>query len=234
MLSKPLGFVETTIGKKVVMAVTGFIVIGFVVAHMVGNLQIFMGPEKLNGYAAFLRGLGGGLWVFRIVIALSAVLHIVSAAQVTLASLKARPVGYKVNKFLESSYAARTMRWGGPILLLFVVYHLLHFTIGSAHPSAGLGSAHPNGAGFDATDVYNNVVVGFQVWWVSAVYIAAMILLGLHILHGAFSMFQSVGLNHPKWNLWRVVIAVVLAGAVTIGNISMPAAVLLGFLNPVY
>ena len=115
-------------------------------------------------------------------------------------------------------------RWGGPILGLFVVYHLLHLTVGTVHPSA---------VGFDPADVYNNVVIGFQVWWTSAIYLAAVIFLGLHLYHGAWSMFQSIGANHPKWNIWRRAFAAFFAVAVTLGNISIPVAVLIGAVRPV-
>jgi succinate dehydrogenase / fumarate reductase cytochrome b subunit len=175
MTTAVLSFYGTSIGKKVVMAVTGFIAFGFVVAHMLGNLQIYQGPDKLNHYAEFLKSLGGVLWLFRAVVLVSAVLHIIAATQVTLQSWRARPRGYRIQRFRESTYAARTMRWGGPILGLFVIYHLLHLTWGLAHPKA---------ASFDPTDVYNNVVLGFQVWWVSAIYIAAVAFLGPIIRNG--------------------------------------------------
>ncbi|MDJ0761499.1 MAG: succinate dehydrogenase cytochrome b subunit [Myxococcota bacterium] len=223
MTTAVLGFYRTVIGKKVVMAATGAIVVGFVLAHMVGNLQIFLGPEKINGYAQFLKSLGGGLWLFRGVILISAVWHIIAATQVTLTSLAARPKRYRVQRYVETTYAARTMRWGGPILGLFVLYHLFHLTWGTVHPA---------GPAFDATDVYNNVVTGFQVAWVAGVYIVANLFLGLHLLHGVWSAFQTVGANHPKWNQWRGGVAAIIAAVITLGNISIPTAVLIGYLQP--
>ncbi len=217
-----LNYYRTSTGKKMVMAVTGAIIFGFVVIHMLGNLQVFRGPEVLNHYAAFLQGLGGVLWVMRGIMLIAVVLHIVSATQVTLQSWAARPEGYAVQRYRETTYAARTMRWGGPIILLFIIYHLLHFTFGTVHPTAG----H-----FDKANVYQNVVMGFQVPWVAGFYILASMAVGLHLYHGAWSMLQTMGISHPGWNRWRKAFAVVFALAVTIGNISMPIAVLTGIVT---
>jgi succinate dehydrogenase / fumarate reductase cytochrome b subunit len=214
------GFNRSSVGKKVVMAITGFIVFFFVTVHLIGNLQIFQGPEKLNAYAEFLQSLGVFLWVFRVVLFISAVLHIIAATQVTLQSWKARSIKYKVQRYRETTYAARTMRFGGPIIGLFVLYHLLHFTFGTAHA--------------DFTDsVYHNVVAGFQIWWVSLVYMVALVFLGLHLYHGVWSMFQSMGAAHPKWNPWRRVIAVGFALFLTGAGLSVPIAVLAGVILPV-
>jgi succinate dehydrogenase / fumarate reductase cytochrome b subunit len=214
MTTQNITFYSTSVGKKVVMAVSGVIVFGFVVVHMIGNLQVFMGPEKLNKYAEFLQSLGAFLWVFRALMVLAIFLHIIAATQVTLQSWAARPKLYRMHRMRETTYAARTMWWGGPLILLFVVYHLMHLTFGNVHE------------GF-TENVYNNVVLGFQVPWVSGVYIAAMILLGL------WSMFQSVGLNHPKWNHWRKGFAILFGLTVAVGNISMPVLVLAGVVKPV-
>jgi succinate dehydrogenase / fumarate reductase cytochrome b subunit len=224
MTTTTLTFYRTAIGKKVVMAVTGFIVFGFVAVHMLGNLQLFLGPERLNKYAEFLQGLGGVLWVFRGVVLLAVVLHIWSAAAVTLQNWAARPQGYAVTRYRETDYAARTMWWGGPIIALFVIYHLLHFTTGDVHPAA---------AAFDKAQVFNNVVTGFQVWWSSAIYIVACFLVALHLYHGVWSMLQTVGAAHPKYNRWRKVFSVAFAVMVGAGNISMPVAVLAGWIQPV-
>jgi len=223
MATAAISLYSSSIGKKVVMAVTGFIIFGFVTVHMLGNLQIFAGPETLNGYAAFLKGLGSLLWIFRGVMLLAIVLHIVSSTQLTLQSMAARPQGYAVQRYRETTYAARTMRWGGPILGLFIIYHLLHLTVGTLHPTA---------ANFSGTDVYNNVVLGFQVPLVAGIYIAAVLLLGLHLYHGVWSMFQSLGISHWRFDKWRRVLAVVFAVAITLGNISIPIAVLAGVIKP--
>lgn len=224
MTTAAMTFYSTSIGKKVVMAVSGFIFFGFVVVHMLGNLQIYISPQKINDYAAFLHDLGWLLWAFRAVIAAAAVLHIVSATQVTLQSWAARPRSYRLHRMQETTYAARTMRWGGVIIAAFVLYHVLHLTT---------GTVHPDGGEFVRADVYNNVIAGLSVPWVSAVYIVANFLVALHLYHGAWSMFQTVGASHEKWNPLRRVFAVFFAAAVGVGNISIPVSVLAGWLQPV-
>jgi len=221
-----LGLYRSSIGKKVVMALTGFVLVGFVIAHMVGNLKAFQGPEKLNAYGVFLRDVGGPifgheqlLWIVRVVLLVSVVLHIVAAVQLAHGELAARPVRYAYHKQTQATYASRTMRWGGMIILLFVIYHLLHFTVGAAHPS------------FRKGDIYHNLVSGFQVWYVSAFYIAAMIALGLHLYHGVWSMFHTLGLNNRTYNRLLRGTAGVVAGAVALGNISIPVAVLVGWIK---
>ena len=224
MATKVLGFYGTSVGKKVVMAVTGFIVFGFVTVHMLGNLQIFLGPDKINGYAAFLKSSQAFLWAFRGTLLLAVALHILSATLLTLQSWAARPEGYAVRKYRESTYAARTMRWGGPIIALFVIYHLLHFTTGQLHPTA---------PSFDGHAVYNNVVLGFQVWWVAAVYIVAVSFVGLHLYHGVWSLLQTLGAAHPKYNRWRRVFAMIFAEVVWAGMVAVPLAVQAGMIKPV-
>jgi len=229
MSTAQMTFYRTAVGKKVVMAITGFITFGFVAVHILGNLQIFLGPERLNKYAAFLQGLGGILWVFRGVMLLSVILHIWSATLVTLQSWAARPEGYAVHRLRETTYAARTMRWGGPIIGLFVIFHLLHFTTGHLHPSPETFHAELDGM----MNVFNNVVYGFQVPWASAIYMVAMVLVGLHLYHGVWSMLQTIGASSPKWNPWRRRFAVLFALFVALGGLSMPAAVLAGLVVPV-
>jgi len=215
---------RSTIGKKVVMALSGLILVGFVVAHMAGNLKIFQGAEKINAYGVFLREVGDpilgheqALWIARLVLLAAVGLHIVAAYQLTRLDQASRPVAY-ARKKRQTSYASRTLRWGGVIILLFIIYHLLHFTTGQAHPD------------FREGDVYHNVVVGFQYWYVSAFYIAAMIALGFHLYHGVWSMFQTLGLNSVRYNSLLRGVAVVTALAVVLGNISIPIAVLAGWL----
>ena len=212
-------FLWSSVGKKMVMAVTGLILFGFVLGHMLGNLQIYLGPEKLNAYAALLKSTGGMLWVVRLGLLAAVGLHILAATSLTLASWSARPQGYREVESRGSTYASRTMRWGGPILGLFIVYHLLHLTVGSAHP------------GFDPEDVFGNVVRGFSVWWVSAVYILAMLALGLHLYHGAWSLLQTLGLNHPRVDPVLRALATVFAIVVVAGNVSIPVAVLSGLVH---
>src|SRR6202000_131939 len=175
-------------GKKAVMAVTGAILFIFVIGHLAGNLQVFEGPAKLNAYGKLLHDLGELLWPVRIVLLICVTLHITATVQLALLKKRARPVGYSAKKAIASSYASRTMYWSGPIGLGFVIFHLLHLTAGYIHP----------GAAFIEGDVYHNVVSGFQVWWVSLSYIVAVSLLGLHLRHGLWSMFQSLGIHQPQ------------------------------------
>ncbi len=215
------GFAASSIGRKVVMAVTGLILFGFVLGHMVGNLQVYLGPEALNHYGVFLRQLlhGAGLWIVRAVMLAAVSLHIWSATSLTLESRRARPVGYQETKWKESTYASRTMRWGGVILLLFVIYHLLHLTTGTVHPS------------FIEGDVYHNFVAGFRSVPVSLFYIFAMVALGLHLRHGVWSMFQTLGVSHPRYIRMAHVGAWIFAVVIVVGNISFPIAVLAGIVK---
>jgi succinate dehydrogenase / fumarate reductase cytochrome b subunit len=214
---------RTTIGKKVVMAVTGLVLVWFVVIHMLGNLHVYEGPEKLNAYGVFLREAGTPffgheylLWSMRIILLGSVSLHILAAYQLTRLDLNSRPVGYRRRRMISASYAARTMRWSGVILALFVIYHILHFTTGTVHP------------GFRAGDIHGNVVAGFRVWYVSLFYVLAMVALGFHVYHGVWSMSQTLGLNNPARNRFWGGLATATAAAVTLGNISVPLAVLAG------
>jgi succinate dehydrogenase / fumarate reductase cytochrome b subunit len=213
-------FFGTTVGKKAIMGVTGIVLVGFVVGHMLGNLQVYLGPEAMNGYAVFLREAlhGTGLWIARTVLAIAAVLHVWAATSLTLTSRSARPVGYRAMEHRESTYASRTMRWSGPILLLFVVYHVMHLTFGTVHPS------------FVEGDVYHNFVSGFRSVPVSLAYIAAMLALGLHLYHGTWSMLQSLGLSHARYNHLRHALSTLVTVAVVAGNVSFPVAVLTGLL----
>ena len=213
------GFFRSSIGKKVVMAVSGVVLFGFVLGHMLGNMQVYLGPAALNGYAEKLRHLGPLLWAVRALLLAAVVAHIASAWSLTRMSRAARPVGYRARENRESTYASRTMRWGGVIILLFIVYHLMHFTFGNAHPD------------FVPGDVFHNFVVGFQSVWVSGFYILAMVALGFHLYHGVWSMLQTVGLSHPRYDRLRHAFATLFAVVVVAGNISFPLAVLTGLIH---
>ena len=211
-------FYRSALGKKAVMAVTGVFLFGWIFAHMVGNLKLFLGAEHLNEYARWLRTMGAPampndviLWVVRIVMIVAVWLHIQAATQLTLMNRAARPLGYRERGYEAATYAARTMRWGGVIILLFIIYHLLHLTFG----------ARVTPVPFIEGDVYHNVVAGFQVWWIAAIYIVANLALGLHLFHGLHAMFESLGLNHPRFNAWRRYFATVFAVIITVGNVSM-------------
>jgi succinate dehydrogenase / fumarate reductase cytochrome b subunit len=218
-----LSFYRTSLGKKAVMAVTGILLFGFVLVHMIGNLKMYLGEESFNTYAHWLREVGypalpheGGLWIFRIVLLVAVALHFHAAYALTIVNWKARPKGYKEHEELEATYASRTMRWGGAIIGLFVLYHLAHLTTGWAHPSFVEGEA------------YANVVAGFTVWWVSVFYVIANIALGFHLYHGLWSMFRSLGWNRPGVDTPTRRFAQVFAWVITLGNLSFPIAVLSG------
>lgn len=211
-------FFGSSIGRKVVMAVTGIALFGFVVVHMLGNLQVYLGSEALNGYALKLRELGPLLWMLRIGLLLAVLLHIWAAWSLTRMNRAARPAGYREKEHRESTYASRTMRFSGVFLFLFIVYHLMHMTWGNAHPD------------FIHGDVYHNFVVGFRQALVTLVYVVAMLALGLHMYHGVWSLMQTLGLSHPRYNHLRHAFATLITAVVVIGNISMPLAVLAGWL----
>jgi succinate dehydrogenase / fumarate reductase cytochrome b subunit len=215
------GVMSTSIGRKAVMAVTGVILVGYVIGHMTGNLLVFVGPDAINEYGHFLHTFlhGAGIWIARAILATSLVLHVWAATVLTIDNLSARPVGYRQWAGRESTYASRTMVWSGPILLLFVFYHIAHLTFGGPHPD------------FIEGDVYHNVVAGFRSPLASGIYIVSMLALGLHLYHGVWSMLQTLGLSHPKWNGLRFGFAAVTTIAVAAGNISIPLAVLLGILR---
>ncbi|MBV8569913.1 MAG: succinate dehydrogenase cytochrome b subunit [Acidobacteriaceae bacterium] len=218
---RPVRFWESTNGKKVVMAVSGLILFLFVFFHMVGNLQVFEGPEQLNFYGLALRRFPELLWTVRCILLISVILHIWMSVLLVLRKAAARPISYARKENIASSYASRTMYWSGPILLVFIIYHLLDLTAGVIHP----------GGRFIEGDVYRNVVTGFQVWYVSAWYIFSMLLLGLHIRHGAWSMFQSVGFNHPRHTPILKGAALGVAIIIVAGYISIPISVMLGLVR---
>lgn len=210
---------RSTVGKKIVMALTGGIGVGYLVAHMFGNLQVFAGAGKINAYAALLKSNVGLLWTARSILIAAVILHIGAAYQLARISLRSRPVGYKRWRPMGSDFASRTMRWTGPIVGIFIIYHLLHLTTGTLHPD------------FYEANVYQNIISGFQVWYVSVIYIIAMLALSVHLYHGAWSMFESVGINHVKYNRLIRALATLVTVVVVVGFISIPVAVLLGFLS---
>ena len=215
-------FWQSQIGKKVVMAVTGLIGVGFVVGHMVGNLQMYQGPEKMNAYAYFLKHtVGGALWLVRGVLLGAVVLHAVAAFQLSRQRLAARPVAYKKGSQWEvSTFASRTIRWGGVLLLGFIVFHILHFTTLDIFRD------------YSETDVYTNVVKGFSKWWVVLLYVAAMAALGLHLYHGAWSSLRTVGAARGSRNPLRHGVAGLIAVVVTLGFLAVPLGVFFGVIGP--
>ncbi|MCZ8156085.1 MAG: succinate dehydrogenase cytochrome b subunit [Leptospira sp.] len=225
-----LDFFRSSIGKKIIMAVTGFIWFGFVIAHMLGNLQIYQGPEKLNGYAKFLKDLGGLLWIARGGLLVAFVGHVVVAILLKKQNAAARPVGYAKNATIQASTASTTMIYSGLMLLTFLVYHLLHFTLGVTNPDhSSLEYVLKNGE--VVHDVYAMVILGFQQPAIAVAYIVFMFFLALHFSHALGSMFQSLGIVASKHNPTLQKLATTLAIIVFVGNTSMPLSILLGFVK---
>jgi succinate dehydrogenase / fumarate reductase cytochrome b subunit len=227
-------FLSSTIGLKLIMALSGLVLLGFVIGHMLGNLQIFLGEDALNQYAATLHGTPALVWVTRIVLLLSVFAHMYSAYTLTMRSRASRPINYGKRHWLRSTYAVRTMRWGGIILLAFIVYHLLHLTLTApvlpSEHAAEVACSH-QGMEVICNNVYSNVIKGFSFAPVAIFYIIAQIMLGLHLTHGIWSMTRSLGISNPKWTNHAEKIAMSVGGAITIGNCSIPFAVLFGFLS---
>jgi succinate dehydrogenase / fumarate reductase cytochrome b subunit len=219
-------FITSSIGAKTVMALTGLVLVGFALGHMLGNLQVYLGPDVYNGYAHTLKSMPLLLWGTRVVLLLSAGLHVWSAFRLTRLNGKARPVGYATKRWLRATLASRTMALSGSTLLAFIVFHILHFTVGVVQPEHYGLLDHAG-----RHDVYTMFVLGFQNIWVSLSYMVAMVLLGLHLSHGISSMFQSLGLYHPAYNAMIRCVGPVVAGVVVVGNVSMPLAVLSGCLK---
>ena len=215
-----LTFWRSTIGKKVVMGVTGLIGLGFVIGHMAGNLQAFSGAEKLDAYGALLHGpLHELLLVARVVLIAAVLLHITAAYQLTMISRAARPVEYAARKPQVSTLASKTLKWGGVLLLVFLVFHILHFTIGAVHPA------------FVDGKVYQNLATGFAVKWVAAFYLVAMLALGMHLYHGAWSSMRTLGLAKQSAHPLRRYLPVALAIVISLGFAVIPLAFLLGVLK---
>jgi succinate dehydrogenase / fumarate reductase cytochrome b subunit len=220
---------RTVIGKKVVMAVTGVVLVAFVIVHMLGNLKIFSGPDEINAYSRFLREVGSPglsyeqlLWVVRIVLLVCVTLHITAAIQLTRMSWAARPVGYTRKRDVETTFAARMMRWGGVLLAIFIVFHIMHFTLGAVGFSPGQ---------FKDLHVYQNVVAGFSVWPVAVFYIVAMGALCLHLDHGIWSMLQTLGWSSTRNTRTLKILSRVVAIVVFAGFVLVPVAVMAGWLR---
>jgi succinate dehydrogenase / fumarate reductase cytochrome b subunit len=222
-----LGFYRTAVGKKWVMALSGIALLGYVLVHMIGNLHLYEGPMQVNEYADALRTLGGHLtprgfvlWILRIGLAAAFVIHIHAAYSLTLLNHRARPQGYESKRdYIAASFASRTMRWTGTIVLLFLIYHLADLTWGWLNPD------------FIHGDPYHNVVESLSNPVVAGFYLLAMVAVTIHIYHGAWSMFQSMGVNSPRYNSWRRGFAAGFAAIIFVGNCSFPIAVQLGLIS---
>ncbi|WKZ57007.1 MAG: succinate dehydrogenase cytochrome b subunit [Bdellovibrionota bacterium] len=226
-------FYRTTVGKKVVMAVTGLILVLFVIGHMGGNLKFFAGIDaatgthKLDHYAAFLRTMGselfghaGVLWMVRVGLLVAVLLHVVSAVQLSRLSMAARPRSYAVQSFRSATPASRSMRYGGMFLFVFIILHILHFTTGTIHYQ-----------GFEHGRVFANLMSGFQPWYVPMLYVIAMAALALHLYHGVWSMFQTMGVTSPAWNNGARCIAKIVAVILFVGFSSVPLAAHFGLVE---
>jgi len=220
-LGREVGFYRSMVGRKAIVAVTGAMLFAYLVAHLIGNLQILAGPHRINAYAHLLHSQPALLWAARLALLAAAGLHAVATVQLWFENRAARPIRYQKPDTVQATLASRTMIVSGPLIAVFVVYHILHFTTGTVHPR------------FVDLNVYNNVVAGFQNPAASGFYIIIMALIGLHLYHGIASMFQSLGLNHPRYTPLIKRAAAVLAVAIAGGNIFIPVAVLAGIIRPV-
>ncbi len=221
---------RSSVGKKILMAVTGFIWLGFLLGHMAGNLKAFQGATAFDVYAEHLRTLGepilprmGFLWPFRVFMAAALVLHIWLAWQTSRQSWAAREKDYRKEKRLSFDFASRWMRWSGVLILVFLVYHILNMTTGTLH-----ANFKPEGVvqGKDVSYAYHNLVTGLSHPWIAAIYIAAMLVILVHLWHGVWSMFQTLGAAHPKYARYRRPFAVLVAIVISLGFISIPVAIL--------
>ena len=208
-------FFASTVGKKIVMAVSGLIMVGYVILHMAGNLQIFEGAARLNTYSAFLHGPANeALWIIRVVLIVALIAHVVSAYQLTIIDRAARPVLYVKREMQVATVASRTMRIGGVLLLLFIVLHVLHFTTLTLQPAPLVEG-----------DVYANVIASFRIWWVTLFYVVAMIALGFHLYHGAWSSVRTLGYERGRLDPFRRPVAIALAIIIWAGFTLVPVAV---------
>ena len=208
---------DSAVGKKVIMAITGLIMVAYLITHVLANLLVFQGPVNINAYSAFLHGTGGALWAARLVLLAALVLHVVAAVQLSNRRFEARPIGYAGGRQPQvSTWASRSIRWGGALILAFLVYHILHFTIGTAHPS------------FVDGDPYHNVATGFHSLPVVVLYLIAMGMVGLHLYHGVWSSGRSLGMSPPSPNPLRRSVALVLAVFIWLGFTVIPLAVYAG------
>ncbi|MFM8970601.1 MAG: succinate dehydrogenase cytochrome b subunit [Actinomycetota bacterium] len=223
---------STAVGKKYAMAVTGIMLIGFVIVHMLGNLKMYLGQDDLDHYAEFLRELlvpivphGTVLWILRLGLIAAVLVHIHAAASLTALNRTARSVKYQsARDYQEASLASRSMRLSGIVVVLFLAWHLLDLTFGVVNTIGADGE-------FVRAEVYANVVRSFERWPVALFYVVANLLLGLHLSHGAWSIFQSLGWNNPRFNSWRRAFARGFAAIVVIGNVSFPIAVTVGIVS---
>lgn len=220
-------FLGSTVGTKVLMAVTGVVLFGYTIGHVAGNMLIFAGPARINAYSKFLHDSTLMLWGIRVLLLVSVLVHIWASIRLTKLKSDARPVPYAAKESPGSTYAARTMMWSGPIIAFFVIYHILHLTTGTVHHDFNRGL--PVGAG--GMDVHYNLVTAFQRWPVSLAYVIAMLALGLHLSHGVWSMLQTVGINRPHWEPGLRKLSVLFGVLISAGFIAVPFSIFVGWVR---
>ncbi len=225
----PVEFYRSAVGKKWVMALSGIGMIGFVLAHMVGNLKMYLGREHLDEYAETLRRLlvpimpeGVVLWIMRIGLITMTIIHIHAAATLTIMNKRARPTGYQSPRdYVAVNFASKSMRYTGLFVFLYIIFHIMDLTVGTGVASGKFVEGH----------VYDNVVNSFSRWPIAVVYIIANIAIAVHLYHGAWSVFQSLGLNNPRYNAARKLFAYGVSGLILLGNVSFPVMVLAGVVH---
>src|SRR5690348_15214558 len=229
---KPHGFIlafcHSSVGRKMVVAVTGVVLILFVVGHLLGNLQIYLGPDWINSYAQHLRDLGPLLWAIRAFLLVSVILHIYFTILLAIENRRARPQAYRDRNYVKASWASRHMVVSGLVVFAFIVFHLLHFTARKFNPQFPLLTLVP----LNRYDVYLMMVYGFQNIYVSVFYVVGLFLLTLHLTHGSSSFFQSLGFNNERLTPKLAVAGRVFAWLLFIGYTSIPVSVLLGLIHP--
>jgi len=221
-------FYRSSVGKKIIVAVTGIILILFVIGHLLGNLQIFLGPNWINGYSQHLRDLGPLLWAIRAFLLLTVITHIYVTIQLALENRRARPERYIDRQYVKATFASRHMVMSGLIVLAFIIYHLAHFTVRITDRRFALLKHDPLGH----YDVYSMMVYGFQNYYVSGFYLLGLFLLTLHLSHGSSSFFQSLGLNDRKLTPFLSLGGRIFAWLLFVGYTSIPVAILLGVIKP--
>jgi succinate dehydrogenase / fumarate reductase, cytochrome b subunit len=221
---------STSVGKKLLMATSAVILFLYVVAHLAGNLKIFLGPDPFNHYAAWLRVAGsplfpdeGVLWIARVILLGALLVHVGAYVQLWQQKRRARTIGYRTYDPQVFNWMSRTMAWGGLAILGFVIFHILHLTTGHIQPDPA--------AGFDLHDPYANLIAGFSVWWVTGIYVVGVIALGMHLYHGLWSALQTFGINNPKYNHYRRPAAGAVALLITVGYLVIPLAVMMGMVD---
>lgn len=221
---------RTSIGRKLLMASASILLFLYIVAHLAGNLKIFLGEESFNHYAEWLRVAGtplfpdqGVLWIARVVLLAALGVHVLVYVQLWLQKRRARTTRYKKFDPQVFSWTSRTMMWGGIAIFAFVVFHILHLTTGDIQPDLAYG--------FQRGNPYENAIAGFRVWWVTAFYMVGVVALGMHLYHGLWSALQTFGINNPKYNRYRRPTAGAIAILITIGYLSIPLAVAMGVIS---